>query len=616
MLAAFILLGLGAFPVGALRDIAERKLSEELGAPVTIGAVSRAELFSFTPEIIVRDVRIGQPAWAGRGEFLKVGSARSRVPIWSIVTGNPAIRTLKISDLDAALVRDETGRSNWGGRADRTTPASERAFRLERLVIERARFSLRDAKRRLDLGGSLAASPTSGLKIDASGRFDGAPARLTASGGALAGKDAGAAWPFTARLAAGAFDLEARGTMAGALNARSMTFRMHAKGNTLKQLDYIIEAGLFGTQDIDLSGDVRRDGSDWHIDRLDGTIGRSRLHAKATVLKRDGRTRIDATVEAPQFDFDDLADDAGLALARAKAARIGPRVIPDTRINLGKMGPTDGIIRFSAKQLLIKGGSAFRSIKGNLVLDRRMLKVENIVAGLDSGRLTGRVEVDSRGNIPILSTDLRLTGSSLDTMIGQPDMIRGPLQGVIRITGRGDTIREAFASGNGKIAFAASSGTVNRAAAFILGQDLGGAISQKLGDEDAMTPLRCAILAFTVKGGVLTPAPIAIDTEISRGSGRGRINLDGETIALTMSGAAREKAALKLADPLRITGTLSSPSIAFDSPGKSKKKSGGVFRMVTRSVGSALGLRKDRKPAAPVPAAAANCPSLVRAALS
>jgi len=404
--------------------------------------------------------------------------------------------------------------------------------------------------------------------------------------------------------------------MAGALNARSMTIRMHAKGNTLKQLDYIIEAGLFGTQDIDLSGDVRRDGSDWYIDRLAGTIGRSRLHAKATVLKRDGRTKIDATVQAPQFDFDDLADDAGLALARAKEARIGPRVIPDTRINLGKMGPTDGIVRFSAKQLLIKGGSAFRSLKGDLVLDHRVLKVENVIAGLDSGRLTGWVKVDSRGKTPILSTDLRIAGSSLDTMIGQSDMIRGPLQGVVRITGRGDTIREAFVAGSGKIAFTASSGAVNRAAAFVLGQDLGGAIGQKLGDEDAMAPLRCAILAFQVKGGTLTPAPLTIDTEVSRGSGRGHINLDGETIALTMFGAAREKAALKLVDPLRVTGTLSNPSIAFQPPGKSKKQSGGVFGMVTRSVGSALGLRKDQKPNTPVPSTVADCPSLIKAALS
>jgi uncharacterized protein involved in outer membrane biogenesis len=615
LLAIFIVVGLGAFPVGALRGMAERKLSDEFGAPVTIGGLSRAEFFTFSPEIIVRDVRIGQPRWAGTGDFLRIGSTSARVPIFSLLAGSPDVQTLRIADLDAALVRDAQGRSNWAGRTERTPPAADRPFRLERLLVERGRFSLRDAKRRLELRGTLAAGPSSGLKIEASGTFDGAPARLTASGSPLAASDASAAWPFTARLAAGAFDLDARGTMADALNMQSMKLKMRARGSTLKQLDYIIEAGLFGTQDIDLSGDVRRDGSDWHVDRLDGTIGRSRLHAKATVLKRGGRTKIDATVEAPQFDFDDLADDAGLALARAKEARIGKRVIPDTRINLSRMGPTDGTIRFSAARLLIKGGSAFRSLKGDLVLDRRLLRVENMVAGLDAGRLTGRVEIDSRGNTPILAADLRLTGSSLATMIGQPDMIRGPLQGVVRISGQGDTVREAFASGSGKIAFSASSGAVNRAAAFILGQDLGGAIGQKLGDEDAMTPLRCAILVFTVKGGVLTPAPLTIDTEVSRGTGRGRIDLDGETIALTLAGAAREKAALKLVDPIRVTGTLSSPAIALEPPGTSKKQSGGVFGMVTRSIGSALGLRKDRKSAAPPPAAAANCPALVEAAL-
>lgn len=90
ILATFLVIGLGAFPVSALRGIAERKLSKQLGAPVIIGALSRAELFSFTPEIIVSDVRIGQPEWAGAGDLLKIGRARSKLSILSLITGIPA----------------------------------------------------------------------------------------------------------------------------------------------------------------------------------------------------------------------------------------------------------------------------------------------------------------------------------------------------------------------------------------------------------------------------------------------------------------------------------------------------------------------------------------------
>jgi hypothetical protein len=109
--------------------------------------------------------------------------------------------------------------------------------------------------------------------------------------------------------------------------------------------------------------------------RRGSSVGRSAIRAKATVLKRDGRTKIDATIDAPQLDFDDLADDAGLAAARAKEARIGPRILPDTRINLEKMGPTDGTIRVSIASLLVKGGSVFKSLSGTLKLDHRVLRL-------------------------------------------------------------------------------------------------------------------------------------------------------------------------------------------------------------------------------------------------
>lgn len=611
------LLLLAAFPVGMLRGIAERHLSARFDAPVTIASLSRTEMMSFTPQILLGDVRIGQPDWAGKGHMLKLSRAKARVPILSLVRGDPDVRSLDIEGLDLILIRDAEGNSNWAGRADDGQDGKGRPVELADLTIRDSRFTLRDAKRRLDIKGHITADPTSGVKVNASGSFNGSAARISATGGGTTATNTSSSWPFSATLTSALLDLSAKGTMAGPLNMQDMSMDMKARGTSLKQLDHIIEAGLFGTQDIDLGGRVRHKGEDWFIDSLSGTIGRSTLRAKATVLKRNGRTRIDASIDAPQFDFDDLADDAGLAAARAQEARIGPRIIPDTRINLGKMGPTDGVIRFSIARLLVQGGSVFQSLKGTLTLDHRVLTLDKAVATLERGQMTGSVKVDSRKDVPILWTDLRIKGASFDAFVGQPDMIRGPIDGVVRVSGHGDTIREAFARGDGKIAFVAQGGAMNRVAAFVLGQDLGGAIGQKLGDDEKMVPIRCAIMAFTAKGGVLTPAPFIIDTSISRGAGRGQINLDGETVALTLAGAAKEKAALRLVDPIRVDGTLSRPDIGFDRGSNGKAAKGnGLFGTITRSIGTALGLRKDEKADNPAPpAAAVDCVKLSETAL-
>lgn len=611
-----LLLAAAAFPVGLLKGTAERRLSAEFDAPVTIGSLARTSSFSFTPEIVVRDLRIVQPAWAGKGDFLKVARASAHVSIFDLLTGNADPRSITITGLDVALARDAEGNSNWAGRVGKPESASKDSPSLDRLLIDKGRFTLRDAKRRLNVAGTITANAT-GLAIDAEGAFDGTPVRLKAGGKALTGQGRADAWPFSASLTSGVLGVTAIGTTAGALNFRDMTMKMTATGTSLKKLDYVIEAGLFGTQDIDLAASVRHVGEDWFIDRLSGTIGRSRINAKAKVLKREGRTKIDATIDSPQFDFDDLADDAGLAAARAKEARIGKRVIPDTRIDLSRMGPTDGIIRFSIARLLVEGGSAFQSLKGDLTLDHRVLKLENAVAKLDAGRMTGWVKVDSTKPMPVFSTELRVEGALLETLVGQPDMIGGAVQGLVRITGRGTTIREAFSKGTGKIAFTASRGSMNRSAAFVLGQDLGGAIGQKLGNDDAMTPLTCAILAFDARNGILRPAPFLIATAVSRGSGRGQINLDGETVALTIIGASSDKPALKLVDPLQIGGSFSNPSITIaDKPATGKGSGKGIIGSIGRSIGSALGLRKDDGPKIKAPpVSAVNCKELTRAAL-
>lgn len=608
LLAAVLL---ATFPVGMLRGTAESRLSDKFGAPVHIGALERRDVFSFSPEIEARSVRVGQPAWAGRGDMATIGRLRIRLPILKLLTGTIAPRSIDIDGLSLALVRDAEGRSNWGGRrsggSDGSPPIAIGAVR-----ISDGHFTLKDAKRRLDIAGTIKAKDAKGLAIAAEGQFNGAAAKLGAT--ASWTEDADGRWPFSAELTSNLLRLRASGTMAAPLDTAHMTMRMAARGTSLKQLDYIIEAGLFGTQAIDLDGAVRRDGTDWFIDKLDGRIGRSTIAAMAKILKRGGRTRIDASIDAPRLDFDDLADDAGLAAARAQEARIGPRIFPDTRINLAKMGPTDGIIRITIHQLLVKGGSVFKSLKGQLSLDHRILTLDKAVAQLGRGTMSGRVRVDSRGKIPLLTTELRIDGASFDDFVGQPDMIRGPVRGLVRISGRGDTVRQAFASGNGKIAFVASGGAMNRAAAYVMAQDLGGAIGQKLGDDEAMTPIRCAILAFSAKDGLLTPAPLVIDTAIARARGRGQINLDGERIALAMNGAGSEKPDLKLVDPVKVQGTLSRPAIDFAPPGK--KSGGGVFGAVTRSIGAALGLHKDPQRDAPLPKpGTVNCRALAAEAL-
>lgn len=612
-------LALGAVPAGLLRGVVSEKLQGASERDVEIGTVSRDSFFSYSPVITVENIRVAQPSWAGKGDFLKLKSISARVSVLDIITGAARPDRVRIDGLDIALVRDKNGRSNWHDGDDDDRKGS--APVLTDLDIVNSRFSLIDRKRDLSLSGPVSVSSTDGLRAEGRGTFLQNKATLLFTGGAIAGTDPEADYPFSLKLQSPSLTLAAKGKMSGALNTDSFTASLSARAPTLKNLDRIIEAGLFGTQPIDLRADIRHDNKDWYIKTLNGSIGRSRLSGKATILKRDGRTRIDADINAATLDFDDLADDAGRARAAALTRRIGPRVLPNTRINLSKMGPTDGVLNFTVNRLLSRRDTVFRSLKGKLSLDHKVIKITGLDVGLKSGRMNGSIQVDHRSGAPKLSTDLTLNGASLSDLIGNGDIVTATMRGRVRLSGSGDTFREALEKADGKAAMVATRGSVRATVAHVLGQNLGGAVEEIIGNPKARVPMRCLVANFSARNGVLTPQPLAIDTAVSIGRGEGRITLDGEQISLVLRGGAKGKSALRIVDPIRISGTLTAPDVSVAGLGKAedaeKPSLGDVLKVAGKSIGSALGIgdSDEQKKAFIRKPKSLNCSAVIAAAM-
>ncbi|WP_238542363.1 hypothetical protein [Sphingomonas sp. PAMC 26621] len=93
---------LGAFPFGLLRGTIENRLSAALDTKVQVGSVTRDSVFSYTPVVSVRDMRIAQRAWVGPGDFVRVQTASVRVPVLSLLLGK--FRPDKVS-IDGARSR-------------------------------------------------------------------------------------------------------------------------------------------------------------------------------------------------------------------------------------------------------------------------------------------------------------------------------------------------------------------------------------------------------------------------------------------------------------------------------------------------------------------------------
>lgn len=573
-----LLVLLAAFPWGVLKPQVERRLSDRLGRPVTIGAIVRRDVFSLSPTLEIRDLRAPQPDWAGPGNLARIDQATVTFGALPLLIGRLDVRRVTVERGSLNLARRADGVESWTEVGKSKDGQSGRA--LDDLIVRDLAVSYRDAKvdRRFAVR---IASDAAGFRVGGEGAVMGAPIAISVRGPAI-GAGAGKPWPFVARLSGPALDLAARGTMDRPLDLPHMTFALTARADDLKRIDAVIEAGLFGTQPVNLQAQVRHDGRDWDVQRLSGTIGSTDLTGKLTVKKANGRVRLDGNVVSQRLDFDDLASDAGRARGLALERAEGLKLAPNTRINIRKMGETDGRITFDVRHIVsARRPSSLAWAKGVLTIEKSLLAADPFRLGLTRGVIAGRVAVDQRGGaaVPRVTLDLTLTGGSLATLAGGGGGdIDAPVRGRVKLTGAGSTIREAVGRSDGRIGIVASDGVLPARIASMLGFDAGRALTT---GGDARARLRCAVAILDVRQGLGRFDPLLIDTSRSGMTGRGTLRFPAEALAVTLTGAPKRDSLIRLPGSVTMAGTLRDPQVSL-APGT--KSAGNILKAIGRAI--------------------------------
>jgi uncharacterized protein involved in outer membrane biogenesis len=572
-----LLIVVAAFPFGVLKGLVADRLTKRFGRPVTIESMTRIDGFGFTPTIAVRGVRIPQAGWAGSGDFLRLREAQVSFPLWPLLTGTFRPRDIEIVGLQLALVRDKDGRTNWARPGEPESGGSSND--LKGLIVRDSVIRYRDGER--DRTAMVAfTSDAQGLRANGTGSIRGAAVRIALTGASVAQPTAGP-WPFTAAIDGKALRMRARGRMDRPLDTDAMTLDVDARAADLRLIDAVIEAGLFGTQPVAITAHVRHDAPRWSITGLKGTIGSSDIAGRLTVDKSGGRTRLDGAIASRRLDFDDLSSDEGLAKGAALERAIGPRLIPNTRIDLGNIDTTDGRIAVRVARVFSHGGStSVTGVDGVLTLDRQRLRADPLVIRLAGGTARGTVSIDQRGGAkwPTLGLDLRLTGTRVEALAGTGGAFTGRVMAHARLTGRGETVREAIGRANGRIGFTVRDGALPARYAAALGFDAGRTL---LADADDRAQLRCVVLALAVKNGRGVAAPLVVDTSASQLRGTGTVGFPAERIDFRLTGAPKGKSLLRLPGSAFMTGTLSDPVLTVPPEVKS---AGNIFKAIGRAI--------------------------------
>jgi uncharacterized protein involved in outer membrane biogenesis len=105
---------------------------------------------------------------------------------------------------------------------------------------------------------------------------------------------------------------------------------------------------------------------------------------------------------------------------------------------------------------------------------------------------------------------------------------------------------------------------MRQAFAEFLGIDVSKGLLLILGKSRATTPIRCGVVDFGARNGVMTARTMVLDTGVVRVAGSGDIDLRDESLNLRLAGKPKKFRLLRLGAPITITGDLAGPRIGVD----------------------------------------------------
>lgn len=586
---------LNVFDWNMLRGPIARFASAATHRSVRIDGDLKVHLLTLTPRVSVSGLKVGQPAWNGRGDMAAIDQVVVEAELLPLLTGRIVMPLVDLDHPVLNLKRDASGRANWD-LGDKTAPS--KPFKLppiQRFVINQGRLNYVDLGRKLDLSGVIdsnekaAGASAHAFSLVGKGALNKNPFDIHITGGALLNVRANAPYPFSGEVRAGDTRVEASGTIAKAFDLSSYATNLHVSGPDLARLYDLTGLPLPNTPRYDLRGRLEHQAKLYQFTGIGGRVGSSDLHGRFSVDTKSGRPFLDASLRSRSLDFKDLATLLGAAPTGKAAVNATPeqkavnahlaatqRILPDSTLQVDRLRKIDARLDFRAESIT-DTVLPLRDAYLKLLLNHGVLTLDPLQFNFPQGRLVSSISLDGRGATPVTTIDARLSNVQLKNFVpgpkGEDVPIEGDMSARLKLTGRGDSVHKAAAAANGAVTIVIPHGHIRRAFAELLGVNAGKGLSLLLSQNKDATDIRCGLASFDVRDGVLHADQVVFDTDVVKVTGTGQVNLADESLDLTLKGDSKRFRITHVFLPITIGGRLRNPTLGVQ-PGPAAAQGG------------------------------------------
>jgi AsmA family protein len=297
------------------------------------------------------------------------------------------------------------------------------------------------------------------------------------------------------------------------------------------------------------------------------TTGQSDVQGDMTIDISSGRPKSNAKLNSKVLR---LADFGLRAAGRESEPPAGAQLLlSSATLNPEALRRGDGRAEFKANRVEV-GRQLLHDASVTLKIEHGVATATPLAAEILGGRLSGRVTMDARPDVPL--TDAELSIDDLQLAQLPHKSADAPLDGALRvrlkISGQGTSVHQIAATARGSASASLPQGTMRASLAELIGTDLRG-LGLALEKSRQETPVRCGAANFTAQQGVFTLQRLVLDTAPVLISGEGSVHMDTEALDLRIRGEPKSLRLLRLRAPLSIRGVLAHPQIGLEH-GESK----------------------------------------------
>ena len=583
LLVLAVVIFLMLFDWNWLRGPVGRWASAKYDREIALQGDLDVNLFSWTPSVIVRDLKFGGPDWAREADTANVERIEASVRLRKLFAGQIEMPLLSITRPNLVLISTEDGRQSWELEPDKPdTGEGMKLPLINQLIIQDGRVSVDAQDRDLTLDAAVTAREAagaddgqSGFLLTGEGSINGSPLTLRIEGGPFINIRRDRPYGFQATLAGARSRLVADGSITRPFDLGRFTSTLSLQGQDLNDLYLLTGVTLPSTPPYRLSGALTRDDAVWTFNDFSGRVGASDLSGDVRVEAGE-RLRVEAELASQRLDIDDLAailgaetrtNEAGTQTTVVSSGAGPAMLLPDATLQVDRLRTMDGTLTYRAASVKANDMDV-RTVNLGAVLEDGILDLDPVSFAFNRGELNGTARINATREVPYSAIDFRLSGYPLESIVpatGGVAPVTGRALGRARLEGPGASIHRFAAASKGSISLVVPQGELRAAFAELLGVNASAGLLKLLGGDQSRSPIRCGVADFDVSNGIARAKTFVVDTDVVLAQGSGTINLGTETLDLKIDGQSKKPRLLRLWTPILVRGHLSAPSVGVDT---------------------------------------------------